>query len=92
MRKHIHRPNADATLERLKDHFKRSLEPPKFCKDCRWHGFKEIPKADRFVYEHFCSYPPLLDVITGRPSNPAKNRNDASKCGQDAKYFTARAK
>lgn len=90
MRKHIHRPNAEAKLAQLQADFKKSVARPKFCKDCFWHSFRESMKPERIVYHHFCKFPPLLDVITGEPSNAAKNRNDANKCGQEARHFTAR--
>lgn len=90
MRRHVHRPTA--TLDRLQGDLIAKAQPPKFCKDCDWHDFEQVPQRDRFVYWHYCTFPPLLDVITGKPSNPAKNRNDATLCGREAKHFTPRKK
>lgn len=91
MRKHIHRPNADAALSRLKAERAAEIAPPKFCKDCRWHDFDRKPTKDGYLYKHFCKFPPLLDVITGQPSDAMKNRNTETLCGRTAKHFSERA-
>lgn len=90
--KHHHRPAAVATITRLQEQAKATLQPPKFCKDCHWHDFEQVERRDRLVYRHYCKFPPLLDLITGQPGNPAKNRNDATACGKDASHFTAKQK
>lgn len=88
MRMHVHpKEVADATLKRLQDARQKELAPPKFCKDCHWHAFKEFPAKDRFIFKHYCKYPPLLDQITGEPSNAQKNRNSHTLCGPQAIYF-----
>jgi hypothetical protein len=81
---------AEEVLERLRDKMKQETAPPKFCKDCHWHSFERIEKKESVVYHHFCKFPPLLDMLTGQPSNAAKNRNDATRCGREAKHFTAK--
>lgn len=94
MRMHIKHPTpqaiAAAKLKELEEKRRKEMAPPKFCKDCHWHKFKEIPLKDRFIFKHFCTYPPLLDQITGEPSNAQKNRNSATLCGPSAIYHTQR--
>lgn len=91
MKMHVHpKANAEATLERLRTKMKQDNAPPKFCKDCHWHTFQRIERKDRYDYKHFCTFPPLLDRITGEPSSAAKNRSDATLCGKDAKHFAQR--
>lgn len=93
MKMHLHPKQVAAdTLKRLEEARRKALAPPKFCKDCQWHSFKEIPKKDRFVFHHYCKYPPLLNPITGEPSNAATNRNNHTLCGPQALYFHPRAK
>lgn len=92
MRRHGPTKNSQQTLQRLAEQFRFDTAPPKFCVNCQWHTFKQVAKKDNFVYVHFCTYPPLLDVITGQPSNPAKNRNDATLCGKGAKHFAEKRK
>ncbi len=81
---------ADAKLRELEEKRRQEMAPPRFCKDCHWHKFQEIPLKDRFMFKHFCTYPPLLDQITGEPSNAQKNRNSMTLCGPQAMYFTPR--
>lgn len=92
MRMHGKTKNAQQTLDRLAEQLKASVAPPKFCVNCYWHSFEQVAKKDRFDYLHFCNYPPMLDVITGKPSNPIKNRNDATQCGKSAKHFAPKQK
>jgi hypothetical protein len=87
MKRHGNTKNAQQTLERLAEQMKINTAPPKFCVNCQWHSFKSTPTKEDWKYLHFCNYPPLLDVITGKPSNPAKNRNDATMCGKAARHF-----
>lgn len=87
-----HRPNATAAVVRLQQKIVADSKPPKFCVNCDWHTFERIDKNDRTVFRHYCHFPPLLDVITGQPSNPAKNRNDATACGRQAQHFTPKEK
>jgi hypothetical protein len=91
MRRHFPMRAAE-TLERLRNKIVEETKPPKFCKDCDWHEFERIERKDRIEYRHYCTFPPMLDVITGQPSNPAKNRNDATLCGKDAKHWTPKSR
>lgn len=77
-------------LRELEAKRRKELAPPKFCKDCVWHAFREIPGKDKFIFKHYCKYPPLLNPITGDPSNAEKNRNTHTLCGPQAIYFTPR--
>lgn len=81
---------AQEKLAELVEKRRKESGPPKFCKDCNWHAFKEFPTKDRFIFKHFCTYPPLLNQITGEPSNAEKNRNTHTLCGPQAIYFAQR--
>ena len=83
---------AQERLIALEEKRRQETAPPKFCKDCHWHAFKEIPTKDRFIFKHYCKYPPLLDQMTGDPSNAMKNRNTHTLCGPTAIYFLKKAK
>lgn len=64
------------------------LGPPKFCKDCVHHSAQF--NREKGKIRHYCSCPPLLDVITGEPSHPATNRNSETLCGREARHFMRR--
>lgn len=78
--------NAQATLDRLAQNVKVEYAPPKFCKDCEWHTCRYNDTKEKVI--HGCRCPPLLNKITGEPSNPAANRNNAISCGPVARYFS----
>lgn len=90
MRRHLHSINAENTIDRLKKAVKQEYSPPKFCKDCEWHEWEKVEGKHDYIYKHYCTCPPLLDMITGLKSNALKNRTNQDSCGKDAKYFSAK--
>lgn len=89
MRMHIHpKANAEATLKRLQE--KAESERLKFCKDCQFHGAEY--DRDKGKYHHQCNHPQLLDMVTGRASNPLTNRSKDALCGRGAKWFLQKIK
>lgn len=77
---------AQMKLVQLQTAIRDQYAPPKFCKDCEWHTCRYNDNREKII--HGCTCPPLLNKITGEPSNPMANRNNAVSCGPDAKYFS----
>jgi hypothetical protein len=57
----------------------------KFCVDCLHHSFEREVESRRI--RHFCRCPALLNPVTGEPSDPWANRNNALLCTREARFF-----
>jgi len=78
------------------------VEMPKFCKDCAYCVPYKSVKPSLFgpykvTYEFNClsrcSYPLVLDLVTGKASHSCSSQrwDIEGLCGRDAKWFVPRA-
>lgn len=66
------------------------VEPLKLCVNCAWHSCEyDMTWAKT---RHACRHPLLLNLVTGERADPATNRNTATLCSREARYFTPRPK
>lgn len=59
----------------------------KLCVNCKY--YESITKVDEFGQDtyHMCYRPELADVVTGKATSCAVNRQNNYFCGLDGKYY-----